>query len=528
MKTSALRLFLDCIWLEAMIDVTLSIDGQSLKIEDVVRVARENESIELAQEAAAKIVECREVVEKLIARREKIYGVSTGIGELSNVFLTPDQVKEFQRYVIYSHAAGWGDPVAIDDARAAWLTRVNILSRGHSGLRLLIVTTLIEMLNKGVTPVMCQKGSVGASGDLSPLGQGALVPMGEGEAFYQGKRMSGKDAMDKAGIKTVTYEARDGLATINGSNLVAGMGCLQLFDADMLIKTSEIAAAMTLEALTPNMLAYDDRLHRARGYEGAIECAENVRRIVEGSEILKQKPQKVQESYSLRSTPQVVGAAKDTLKFSRKMFEIEINGVGDNPLFFTDNGGTCLTGANFQGTPLAFALEYLGIALTTIGTLSERRMNRLVNPALSMGLPAFLTKGAGMFSGMMLAQYTAASLVCENRVLSTPAATGSIPTAADQEDFVSMANTTAMKTKQILKNSAAIFAIELMAGAQALDFRKPMNPGKGTQAAYDVVRKYVKHLDEDRPLYPDITKMAQVVESREVLEAVEKAVGKLK
>jgi histidine ammonia-lyase len=511
-----------------IVDMTIRIDGQSLSIDDVVRVARRNEPIELAREAADKVVQCREIVEKLIARREKIYGVSTGIGELSTILLTPEQVKEFQKYVIYSHAAGWGEPVAIDDARAAWLTRVNVLSKGYSGLRLVIVTTLIEMLNKAVTPVMCQKGSVGASGDLSPLGQGALVLMGEGEAFYKGERMGGKDAMDKAGIKTVNYEARDGLATINGSNLVAGMGCLQLSDADVLIKTSEIAAAMTLEALTPNMLAYDDRLHRARGYEGAIECAENIRRIVEGSEILKQKPQKVQESYSLRSTPQVVGAAKDTLKFSRKMFETEINGVGDNPLFFSDEGGICLTGANFQGTPLAFALEYLGIALTTIGTLSERRMNRLVNPALSMGLPAFLTKGAGMFSGMMLAQYTAASLVCENRVLSTPAASGSIPTAADQEDFVSMANTTAMKTKEILKNSAAIFAIELMAGAQALDFRKPLKPGKGTQAAYDVVRKHVKHLEEDRPLYPDIIKLAKVVESGEIVEAVERTVGTLK
>ncbi len=508
--------------------MAIRIDGESLKIEDVVRVARENAKIELAGESSEKIKQSRQIVERLIARREKLYGISTGIGELSNVFLSPDQVKEFQKYVIYSHSAGWGDPVAIDDARAAWLTRVNVLSKGYSGLRLVVVTTLVDMLNKGVTPVMCQKGSVGASGDLSPLGQGALVLMGEGEAFYQRERMIGKQAMDKAGIPTITYEARDGLATINGSNLVAGMGCLQVFDAENLIKTSEIAAAMTLEALLPNMLAYDDRLHKARGYEGAIDCAENIRRIVEGSEILRQKPQKVQESYSLRSTPQVVGAAKDTLKFSRRMFETEINGVGDNPIFFPDNGGTCLTGANFQGTPLAFALEYLGIALTTIGTLSERRTNRLINPNLSMGLPAFLTKGAGMFSGMMLAQYTAAALVCENRVLSTPAATGSIPTAADQEDFVSMANTTAIKTKEILKNSAAIFAIELMAAAQALDFRKPMNPGKGTQAAYDVIRKHVTHLEEDRPLYTDITKLSKVVESREILEAVETVVGKLK
>jgi len=499
-----------------------------LSVEDVVRVARGNEPIQLAEEASEKITRCREVVERLIAKREKIYGVSTGIGELSNVILTPEQVKEFQKYVVYSHAAGWGDPVALDDARAAWLSRVNVLSKGYSGLRLVVVKTLIDMLNKGVTPVMCQKGSVGASGDLSPLGQGALVPIGEGEAFYKGERMSGKQAMDKAGIPIIMYEARDGLATINGSNLVAGMGCLQVYDAEMLLKTSEIAAALTLESLTPNMLAYDERIHKARGYEGAVESAENVRRIIQDSEILKQKPQKVQESYSLRSTPQVVGAAKDTLRFSRKMFEVEINGAGDNPLFFQDEGGICLTGANFQGTPLAFALEYLGIAMTTVGALSERRMNRLVNPALSMGLPAFLTKGAGMFSGMMLAQYTSASLVCENRVLSTPAATGSIPTAADQEDFVSMANTTAMKTKQILKNSAAIFAIELMAGAQALDFRKPMKPGKGTQAAYDVIRKHVRHLDEDRPLYNDIINMTKVVESREILESVERAVGTLK
>ena len=508
--------------------MVVNIDGQSLKIEDVVRVARRNEPIELEKESADRIVRSREVVEKLIAKREKLYGISTGIGELSNVLLSPDQLKEFQRYVVYSHAAGWGDPVAIDDARAAWLTRVNVLSKGHSGLRLVVVKTLIDMLNKGVTPVMCQKGSVGASGDLSPLGQGSLVLMGEGEAFYQGERMAGKQAMNRAGVPTIEYEARDGLATINGSNLVAGMGCLQVFDADMLLKTSEVAAAMTLEALTPNMLAFDERIHKARGYEGAVECAENVRTIVTSSEILKQKPQKVQESYSLRSTPQVVGAAKDTLKFSRRMFEVEINGAGDNPLFFTDEGGICLTGANFQGTPLAFALEYLGIALTTVGALSERRMNRLVNPALSMGLPAFLTKGAGMFSGMMLAQYTAASLVCENRVLSTPAATGSIPTAADQEDFVSMANTTAIKTKQILKNSSAIFAIELMAATQALDFRKPLKPGKGTQAAHDVVRKHITHLEEDRPLYPDIMKLSKVVESGEILEAVEASVGKLK
>jgi histidine ammonia-lyase len=284
---------------------------------------------------------------------------------------------------------------------------------------------------------------------------------------------------------------------------------------------------MTLEALLPNMLAYDERIHKVRGYEGAVQCASNIRRIMEGSEVFTRKPEKIQESYSLRSTPQVVGAAKDTLVFARKMFETEINGVGDNPLFFPDNGGVCLTGANFQGTPLAFGLEFLGIALTTVGAISERRMNRLVNPNLNMGLPAFLTKGAGMFSGMMLAQYTAAALVCENRVLATPAATGSIPTAADQEDFVSMATTSAFKTKQILKNSSAIIAIELMAAAQALDFRSPQKQGKGTAAAHSLLRKHSKHLEEDRPLYPDIAELADLVLSGEILAAVERAVGRL-
>jgi histidine ammonia-lyase len=504
----------------------LRIDGSLLTVEDVVNVARKNEKVELSAIAQGKLKNSREVVEKLIARKEKIYGVTTGIGELADVVLSPDQFKAFQKYVVYSHAAGWGDPVAVDDARAAWLTRVNVLSKGYSGLRPVVVETLVEMLNKGVTPVMCQKGSVGASGDLNPLGQGALVLIGEGEAFYKGKRMDGKKAMEQADIKTLVFEARDGLATINGSNLVAGMGCLQVHDAEVLVKTSEIAAAMTLEALLPNMLAYDQRIHRLRGYQGAIECAENIRRMVEGSEILALKPQKVQESYSLRSTPQVVGAVKDTLRFARNMIETEVNGIGDNPLFLEDEGGICLTGANFQGTPLAFALEFLGIALTTIGVLSERRTNRLVNPNLNMGLPPFLTKGAGMFSGMMLAQYTAAALVAENRVLATPAATGSIPTAADQEDFVSMATTTAAKSKQIARNCSAIIAIELMAAAQALDFRKPLKPGKGTRAAVDAVRRHVKHLDEDRPLHMDITVLADVL--AEILDAVQTVTGDLK
>jgi histidine ammonia-lyase len=293
------------------------------------------------------------------------------------------------------------------------------------------------------------------------------------------------------------------------------------------VKTSEIAAAMTLEALNANMKAYDERLHKVRGFPGAVECAENIRRITEGSELLAQKGKKVQDAYSLRSTPQVVGAAKDALRWARYMIETELNGAADNPTFFPKED-LVLTGANFQGTPMAFGLELVGIAVTTVAALSERRLNRLMNPHLSMGLPAFLTKGAGMFSGLMLSQYTAGSMVCENRVLSHPAATGSIPAAADQEDFVSMGMTTAIKTRQIIDNAWAVVAIEFMSGAQALDFRQPIKPGKGVLAAYDVVRKHVDRLEEDRPLFDDINNLTAQVKSGEMLEEVEKVVGLLK
>jgi histidine ammonia-lyase len=301
---------------------------------------------------------------------------------------------------------------------------------------------------------------------------------------------------------------------------------LIVHDVHRWLKMSEIAAAMTLEVLNANMKAYDERVHKTRGYPGALESAANIRCLTEGSELLMRPGKKVQDAYSLRSTPQVVGAVRDSLKWARYMVEIELNGAADNPIFFPDED-LVLTGANFQGVPMAFALELLGMAVTTVAVLSERRHNRLMNPHLNAGLPAFLTKGAGMFSGLMLTQYTAGALVCENRILSHPAATGSIPAAADQEDFVSMGMTTALKTRQIIDNAQAVLAIELMAGAQAVDFRAPHKPSKGIQAAHDVIRKYVAHLEEDRPLYNDVNKLKEVVESGEILDAVEAAVGTL-
>jgi histidine ammonia-lyase len=507
--------------------MTIILDGHSLTVEKVAQVARGNEKIAIHPEAMKRIKKCRDLLEGKIKKGEIVYGVNTGIGELSEVVLTQEQVEKYQKYLIYSHAAGYGKPFPIDVVRAAILSRINCHCHGHSGLRLVVVETLKEMLNKGVTPVVCEKGSVGACGDLSPMAQMALVPMGEGEAFYEGERLPGKEAMDRAGIPVIVYEARDGLATINGANVIVGLGVLEIYDAERWIKNSEIAAAMTLEVLNANMMAYDERLHKVRGYPGALEASENIRQITEGSKLLAQKGKKVQDCYSMRSTPQVMGAARDALKWARYMLETELNGVADNPTFFPDDD-VVLTGANFQATPMAFGLELLGIAITTVCVLSERRTNRLMNPHLSVGLPAFLTKGAGMFSGLMLSQYTAGALVCENRILSHPAATGSIPAAADQEDFVSMGMTTALKTKQIIDNAQAVLAVELMAGAQAVDFRKPIKPGKGVQAAARIIRKYVDHLEEDRPLYDDINKLKEVVESGEILEAVEKAIGPLK
>ena len=505
---------------------TAVLDGHSLKVEDVVAIARHRQPIELHPDAIRRINKCRALLERKIQSREIMYGVNTGIGELSEVVLTPDQVQQFQKYLLYSHAAGYGEPCAEQDVRAGMLSRLNTHCWGHSGIRHEVVQLQIDMLNHGVTPVVCQKGSVGACGDLSTMAQMAITLMGEGEVFYQGKRLPAKQGLSEAGLTPIVFRERDGLATINGSDLMTGMGCIELADAERWLKTQEVALAMTLEALNANMKAYDHRIHDVRGYPGAQTCAENVRRLTEGSELLQRPGKKVQDAYSLRSSPQVTGAAKDAFKWSRYMLEIELNHAADNPVFFPDED-LVLTGANFQGTPMAFALEMVGMSVTTVAALSERRLNRLMNPHLSAGLPAFLTKGAGMFSGLMLTQYTAGALICENRVLSHPAATGSIPAAADQEDFVSMGMTTAIKTRQIIENAWAVLAIELMAAAQAFDLRAPVKPSPASQAAYEAIRHHVKRLDDDRALYDDINTLTRVAKEGQVLAAAEKLAGKL-
>jgi len=506
--------------------MAISLDGSNLTIEKIVRIARDNEQVKLHPEALERIKKCRAMLEEKIQAKEIMYGVNTGIGEFSEMVLDDNQMKDFQKYLIYNHAAGIGDPAPIEFVRAAMAGRINVHAHGNSGSRPEITKTLVEMLNKGVTPFVCQKGSVGACGDLAPMSQIALLMLGEGKAYYKGELLEGKEAMERSGIPVPGLLARDGLATINGSNLLTAMSALLLYDTNNWLKQTEIAAAMSLDALKANMKPYTPKLHEVRGFPGAVRCAKAIQKLIAGGDLKEGRVKsRVQDAYSMRSTPQVIGAAHDAVAWARSQVEIELNGVGDNPIFFPDEN-LQISGANFQGTPISLPMDMIGAAITMVSVLSERRMNRLNNPALSVGLPAFLTRGGGMFSGMMLSQYTADTQIVEQRILSMPASIQSIPAAADQEDFVSMGMNTAIKNIQILDNAYGILGIEFMAAAQALDFREYVF-GKGVTKAKDIIRKYVEFLDIDRPLYPDHTRMQELVKSCEILEEVEKTIGPL-
>jgi len=512
--------------------MTLIIKGSGLTIEDVVRVARQGEKVELHPDAVSRIQACRAMLERKVLAHEIMYGVNTGIGEFSEIVLNDDQVKDFQKYLIYNHAAGIGKPFPAEIVRAAMLGRINVHAHGNSGCRLEITQTLVDMLNKGVTPFVCEKGSVGACGDLAPMSQIALLMMGEGKAYYQGELYQGKEALDKAGIPVPGLHARDGLATINGSNVLTAMGALMIYDTNNWLKQAEIACALSLEALKANLKPYNSRILEVRGFAGGIRSANAIRKVTAGGDLAESRIKvKVQDAYSMRSTPQVIGAAHDALAYARSQVEIELNGVGDNPIFFPEENMQ-LSGANFQGSPVAVPMDMVGYCVTMVSVLSERRMNRLNNPALSCGLPPFLTKGAGMFSGLMLSQYTADMLIVEQRILSMPASIQSIPAAADQEDFVSMGMNGALKNRQILDNAYGILGIEFMAAAQALDLRQKFDEqkydfGKGTATAHQVIRKYVNYLDIDRPLFDDHNAMKALVESCEILHEVEKTIGSL-
>lgn len=506
--------------------MAIELNGNNLSVENLVKIARHKETVELSGESLERIKKCRALVDRKIANREIMYGINTGIGEFSETTLEDKQLEEFQKYLIYNHSAGIGEPVEKEFVRGAMAGRINVHSHGNSGCRPEITQTLIQMLNKDVVPVVSSKGSVGACGDLAPMSEIALLMMGEGEAFFAGQRLPGHVALKEAGIPIPGLKARDGLATINGSNLLTAMSGITIHDFNNLLKQAEIAAAMTLEALLANLKPYDTRLHELRGFRGSVRSAKAIRMMIEGSDLQTGKIKtKVQDAYSMRSTPQVLGAAHDALAYAKSQVETELNGVGDNPIFLADEEVT-LTGANFQGTPVAVPMDMAGSTITMACVLSERRLNRLLNPALSVGLPPFLTLNPGFNSGFMLSQYTADMLIVEQRILSTPASIQSIPAAADQEDFVSMGMNTAIKNRQILDNAYAIIGIEMLAAAQALDIRK-FNNGKGVQVAKNIIRKYVDFLEVDRPLYRDHNKIKEVVKSCEILYAVEEAIGSL-
>ena len=511
--------------------MAIVINGQDLTIEKLVQVARKGEKVELHPDAVKRINACRAMVEKKIENGEIMYGVNTGIGEFSEMVLNEDQIKEFQKFLVYNHAAGIGDPMPVEWVRGAMVGRINVHAHGNSGCRLEITQTLVDMLNKGVTPMVCKKGSVGACGDLAPMSQIALLMMGEGHAYFEGELLEGKEALKRAGIRVPGLMARDGLATINGSNVLTAMSAIFLYDANRFLKQAEIATTMSLEALKANFGPYNHKIHEVRGFAGAIRSAAAIRKVAANGDLMEKRMKvKVQDAYSMRSTPQVIGAAHDALKYAKSQVEIELNGVGDNPIFFPEEN-LQLSGANFQGSPVAVPMDMAGYCITMVCVLSERRMNRLNNPALSIGLPPFLSENPGLFSGLMLSQYTADMQIVEQRILSTPASIQSIPAAADQEDFVSMGMNTALKNFQILENANGVLGIEFMAAEQALNIRNkletPYKWGTGTEVAHNVIRKHVDYLEIDRPLYPDHNKMRELVRTGEILDEVEKSIGTL-
>jgi len=506
--------------------MTITIDGESLTIENVHAVAREGAHVEIAERAAGRINKCRAFIEDMVASNEAIYGVTTGIGEFARIRVSPELGAQLQKNIVYSHAAGTGDPLPIADVRAAMLLRSNTLCRGNSGVRLSTIQTLVDMLNKGVSPMVFEKGSVGTSGDLSPLSQLAMVVMGEGEAYFDGELMPGADAMEKAGITPVELTYKEGLGIINGSQMCTGQSALLVYDSERFLKNAIIASAMSIDVLRSVEKAFDERLHKARPYPGQMATAENIRNLFKDSEIIADKTGKVQDGYSLRCTPQVIGPSLDAYHFVRKQVEIELNSSADNPLFFPDDN-IYLAGGNFHGQSIGMAMDFLGIALAEVADLSERHINRLMNPVLS-GLPDFLIEGKGVNSGLMVAQYTAAALVSENKVLSHPGVVDSISVSADQEDHVAMTPVSVRKCKEILKNVQAVIAIEMYAAAQAMDFRKPRKPGKGTGIAFEVIREHVSYMENDRPLYPDINNIADLVRDLSILDPVVKSIGDIR
>lgn len=498
------------------------INGNDLRLEDIVNVARNNYQVELSEEAIKRVEKSREIVDKIVEEDRIVYGITTGFGKFSDVSISGEDCKTLQRNLIISHACGFGNSLDTDIVRTIILLRANALSKGYSGIRLSTLQTLVAMLNKGVHPVIPEKGSLGASGDLAPLSHMVLPMLGEGEAEYQGKIISGREAMNKASIEVVQLIAKEGLALINGTQVMTAVGALALWDGINLIKSGDIAAALTVEALRGIRDAFDLRTHNIRPHEGQIETAKNILALVDGSSLVTSQGEiRVQDAYTLRCIPQIHGASKDALNYAKHKVEIEINSVTDNPIVTEE--GDVISGGNFHGQPMALTFDFLGIAMSEIANVSERRLERLINYQLN-DLPAFLVKHGGLNSGFMITQYAAAALVSENKILAHPASVDSIPSSANQEDHVSMGTIAARKARDIIRNAERVVATEILAACQAIDFREDYTLGKGTKVAYESVRNVVNFIENDVVMYKEIDKVTDLLRSGELANKVEEVV----
>jgi histidine ammonia-lyase len=507
----------------------LHINGNDLTLEAVREVAVERRPVLLDPDARAAVGRARAVVDALVASDKVSYAITTGVGKLSDVRIVGEQIREMQVNLVRSHAVGVGQPLAAAEVRAMMLLRANSLSKGFSGVRSEIVDALCEMLNRGVTPFVPSQGSVGASGDLAPLAHLALALIGEGECLDdKGARVPGAEALRRAQVKPLVLEAKEAVSLINGTQGMLAVGILALLAAETLVDSADVVGALTLDALRGTDAAFDERIHKARPHRGQLKTAENLRRMLEGSQIRESHRDcsRVQDAYSLRCIPQVHGAVRDTLAHCREVMETEVNSAVDNPLVFVknpklaDGEGDVISGGNFHGEPVAFALDFLGIALSALAGISERRLERLVNPSLNEGLPPFLAAGAGLNSGFMMPQVTAASLVSENKILAHPASVDSITTSGNKEDFVSMGMTASLKLKRIVENTRNAMAIEAMAAAQALDFVAPLKTGKRGLAAHTAIRSVCPTMDKDRVMYQDFARIAELIASGKLAQVL--------
>lgn len=507
----------------------VKINGNDLTIEDVVAVARFGAKVELDENQKEAILISRKYVEDALAKGQAIYGINTGFGKFSTVSISEEELDLLQKNLIYSDACGVGEPFDTEVVRAMMILRANAIAKGYSGVLMNTIECLINMLNAGVHPIVRSKGSVGSSGDLCPLAHMVLPMIGEGEAEYKGEILTGEEAMKRAGVKTITLKAKEGLALINGTQAMMGNAVIAVYDTEKLLKQADIVGALTVDALGGIIDAYDERIHLIRPHKGQIDVAENMRRILEGSKrVTKQGEVRMQDSYTLRCIPQVHGASRLAFDYVKQTVQTEINSVTDNPLIFPGENGACISGGNFHGQPIAIAMDTLGILASEIADISERRVEKLVNPALSHGLPAFLVKHGGINDGFMIPQYVAAALVSENKVLAHPSSVDSIPTSANQEDHVSMGTIGARKARTIINHAQHVVSIELLCASQAADFGEVDKLGKGTKEAYDTLRSKVDFMENDVIFYPDMDKSFELVQSAQLLENVEKVIGELK